>query len=151
MFQFFFFFFNFLFLRMGLDKASGLPYEIGIDGDWWDYSGETMGNTEIMATQNRGDGEDQLKQRLMAVVVVAMACIAIVMKGFDQIWPWAFVGGGVVRQQRWARFSLLSLWLQGIWRLDCGFRTRGFWLASKSGFFFFLMGYTIVWQLSCTK
>ena len=69
---------------MGLDKASGLPYEIGIDGDWWDYSGETMGNTEIMATQNRGDGEDQLKQWLMAVVVV-VACIVIVMKGFDQI------------------------------------------------------------------
>ena len=44
-----------------------------------------MGNTEIMATQNRGDGEDQLKRRLMAVVVVATACIAIVMKGFDQI------------------------------------------------------------------
>ena len=56
-----------------------------------------MGNIEIMATQNRGDGEDQLKQWLMAVVVV-VACIVIVMKGFDQIWPWAFVGGGVVRQ-----------------------------------------------------
>ena len=82
---------------MVLDKASGLPHEIGIDGDWWDYSGETMGNIEIMATQNRGDGEDQLKQWLMAVVVV-VACIVIVMKGFDQIWPWAFVGGGVVRQ-----------------------------------------------------
>ena len=39
--------------------------------------------------------------------------------------------------------SLLSLWLQGIWRLDCGFWTRGFWLASKSGIYiyiFFLSG-----------
>ena len=33
--------------------------------------------------------------------------------------------------------SPLSLWLQGIWRLDFGFWTRGFWLASKSGFLFF--------------
>ena len=51
----------------------------------------------------------------------------------------------VGQYQRWLvevadgsrRGSPLSLWLQGIWRLDCGFWTKGFWLASKSGFFFF--------------
>ena len=43
-----------------------------------------MGKTEVMVAQNRGDGEDQLKRWLTKVVVV-VACVAIVMKGFDQI------------------------------------------------------------------
>ena len=42
-----------------------------------------MGKTEIMAERYKGDGEDQSKQRLTAAVVVA--CVATVVKGFDQI------------------------------------------------------------------
>nr|POE84293.1 hypothetical protein CFP56_75801 [Quercus suber] len=44
----------------------------------------TLGKTEIMAVQKKGDGEDnQLKRRLMEVAVVA--CVATVVKGFDPI------------------------------------------------------------------
>ena len=52
-------FFFFFFLRMGLDKASGLPHEIRSMETDEIAGGVTMGETEIMAARNRGDGEDR--------------------------------------------------------------------------------------------
>ena len=43
----------------------------------------TLGKIEIVAACNRGDGEDQSKWLFTEVVVVA--CVATVVKGFNQI------------------------------------------------------------------
>ena len=65
-------------------------------GQDWNHGGADKGEAE----------DNQLKQQLKEVVV---ACVAAIGKGFDQIWLWAFVGGGVVRWQRWALISLFSV------------------------------------------
>jgi len=83
---------------MGLDKLVGylMTFErwslirlwLHDTGQNWNHGGA-----------EKGDGEDnQLKRRLMEVVVVA--CVATILKGFDPIWTWWFVGGSVARLQQ---------------------------------------------------
>ena len=80
----------------------------------------TLGKIEIMVARKKGDGEDnQLKRQLMEVVVVA--CIATIVKDSTQ----SERGGLLVVVWHDCSNGLLfllssSLWLQGIWRLDCG-------------------------------
>ena len=52
---------------------------------------------------------------------------------------WVNLNGGESRLPMGLDMVFSLLWLQGIWKLDCGFWTRGFWLASKFGFFFYFL------------
>ena len=118
-----------------MDNAEG-----AILGYLWDRVDGVFAAERQWASEGHGSTRQGWKVLMVGCCNWGLrVCIVVAMMASRNQWRWITIArkGKNQRSRLVATgllISLLSLWLQGIWRLDCEFWNWGFWLASKFGF-----------------